>query len=272
MGDQENQRATMRSVWALGDYHAFAKQTVWEVGRELVEAARISPGQRVLDVAAGSGNVAIRAAQAGARVVASDITPENFEAGQEEARAHGVDLEWVEADAQALPFADAEFAVVCSAFGAIFAPDQRGTADEMLRVCRPGGIVAMANFPPVGLAANLFEMLGRHAPSSSPDADSPLLWGDEDHVRKLFGDRVASLDLTMHLYYEHAPTPADYVRMYREAFGPVVAMYDALANSPARLAALERDLLEFAERANTAPPGEPAIYPYEYVVVIGHRR
>ena len=119
-------KAIERAMWALGDYHAFAKQTVWDVGPMLVAACGIGPGQRVLDVAAGTGNVALRAAEAGAQVVASDLTPENFEAGRREAAALGVDLEWVEADAEALPFADAEFDVVTSSFGAIFPPTSPG--------------------------------------------------------------------------------------------------------------------------------------------------
>ncbi len=123
-----------------------------------------SPGQRVLDVAAGSGNVAIRAAEAGARVVASDLTPENFEAGRREARARGVELEWVEADAQSLPFQDAEFDVVTSSVGAIFASDHQAVADELLRVCRPGGTIGMINFTPEGLAGEFFELFGRYAP------------------------------------------------------------------------------------------------------------
>src|SRR5262245_58947777 len=114
-----------RRMWALGDYHRFAKATVWELGVVLVDACDIAPGQRVLDVAAGTGNTAIRAAQRGASVVASDLTPENFAAGRREAAASGVELEWVEADAQALPFEDGEFDVATSSFGAIFAPDQQ---------------------------------------------------------------------------------------------------------------------------------------------------
>ena len=139
-------------MWALGDYNRFAKATVWELGPVLVEACGIAAGQRVLDVAAGTGNVAIRAAEAGAEVVASDLTPENFEAGRREARAAGVELEWVEADAEALPFADGEFDVVTSSLGAIFPPNHRAVADELLRVCRRGGAIGMVNFTPEGLA------------------------------------------------------------------------------------------------------------------------
>src|SRR5688500_17180761 len=124
-----------RRMWGLGDYHRFAKSTVWQLGPVLVEACGISAGQRVLDVAAGTGNVAIRAARHGAAVVASDLTPANFEAGRRAAAAEGVELEWREADAEALPFTNGEFDVVTSCCGAMFAPDHRGVADELLRVC-----------------------------------------------------------------------------------------------------------------------------------------
>ena len=147
--------AIERSMWALGDYHRFAKHTVWEFGPVLVDACGISPGQRVLDVAAGTGNVAIRAAEAGAHVVALDLTPENFDAGRREAAARGVELDWVEGDAASLPFADGEFDVVTSSVGAIFAPDHQAVADEMLRVCRPGGTIGMINFTPEGVAARV---------------------------------------------------------------------------------------------------------------------
>ena len=164
-------------MWALGDYHRFAKETVWELGPVLVEACGISPGQRVLDVAAGTGNTAIRAAEAGAEVVASDLTPENFEAGRREAEAHGVELEWVEADAEALPFADGEFDVVTSSFGAIFAPDHQAVADEMLRVCRPGGTIGMLNFTPEGLISDFFGALAPYMPPPPPGALPPAAVG-----------------------------------------------------------------------------------------------
>jgi ubiquinone/menaquinone biosynthesis C-methylase UbiE len=118
-------KAATRATWVLGDYHRFAKETVWEVGAQLLAACDVSPGRRVLDVASGTGNVAIRAAEAGAQVVASDLTPEKFDAGRREARTQGAELGWVEADAERLPVADGEFDVVTSAFGAMFAPDQQ---------------------------------------------------------------------------------------------------------------------------------------------------
>jgi ubiquinone/menaquinone biosynthesis C-methylase UbiE len=266
------QKAQARAAWALGDYHRFAKQTVWGLGPVLVEACGISPGQRVLDVAAGTGNVAIRAAEAGARVVAADLTPENFDAGRREAQARGVELQWVLADAEALPFGDGEFDVVASCVGAIFAPDQRAVADELVRVCRPGGTLAMINFTPEGLAGEFFELFGRYAPPP-PGTPSPVLWGSEERVRELFGDRLAALELTRREYVEHSPgDAAAYCELFKETFGPAVGVRASLGDRPERLAALDRDFLEFAMRANQAPPGRPAEYPYEYLLVVGRKR
>src|SRR5262249_25819967 len=151
-------------MWASGDYHTFARSALWDFGPLLVEATGISPGQRVLDVAAGTGNVAIRAALAGADVIASDLTPENFPAGQAEAARRGVTLRWVEADAEALPFGDEEFDVVTSAAGAIFAPHHHRVADELLRVCKPGGTIGLIAVKPAGAVRQLFEIVSRFAP------------------------------------------------------------------------------------------------------------
>ena len=263
--DRELKAATRRA-WALGDYHAFAKATVWEVGPVVVEACGIGPEHRVLDVAAGSGNVAIRAAEAGARVVASDLTPENFEAGRREARARGVEVEWVEADAEALPFEDATFDVVTSCFGAMFAPDHQQVADELVRVCRPGGRVGLASFTPESLLPAFFEVFEPYLPPASPDALPPALWGSEAHVRALFGDRVTSLGLERRVYVERVVDPAAYCALCRETFGPVAAAYESLTE-PDR-AELDRRFLGFATRSNAGPPGGPAAYPYEYLLVV----
>jgi SAM-dependent methyltransferase len=258
----------MATMWALGDYHEFAKATAWELGPVLVEACGVGPGQRVLDVAAGTGNVAIRAAQAGASVVAADLTPEHFEAGRREAGTGGVELDWVEADAQALPFADGEFDVVTSCLGAIFAPDQEAVARELLRVCRPGGTIGMINFTPEGLAGAFFGLFARYAPPPPPGALPPVLWGDEAHVRALFADGVDSLDLSRHSYVERAGSPEEYCAFFKRTFGPAVALFGALAGEPERAAALDRDFLEFATRSNRGPEGGPAEYPYEYLLVV----
>ncbi len=266
------EKTDTRAVWALGDYHRFAKETVWPVGKVLVEACGVAAGQRVLDVAAGTGNVAIRAAEAGAQVVACDITPENFAAGRREAQAHGVELEWVAADAEALPFEAGEFDVVTSSFGAIFAPDHRTVADELLRVCRPGGTIGMVNFTPEGLISDFFGSLAPYMPPPPPGALPPPLWGSEEHVRDLFGDRVESLELTRGHYVERAETPLAYRELFKQTFGPVVATYASLAQDPARAEALDRDFLEFATRADSGPPAGPAEYSYEYLLVIARRR
>jgi len=265
----DDPKATARAMWALGDYHRFAKQTVWDVGPVLVAACGIEPGQRVLDVAAGTGNVALRAAEAGAEVVASDLTPENLEAGRREAQALGLELEWVQADAEALPFESSSFDVVTSSFGAMFAPDHLRVADELLRVCRPGGTVGMANFVPDGIAGEFFGIFGKHAPPPPPGALPPVLWGSEEHVRELFGERVASLELTRTSYVERSPGDTDdYVVFFQETFGPLVALRGLLGAESDRLAALDEDFRAFAERANSGLPDGPAEYEYEYLLAV----
>ena len=270
----------MATMWALGDYHRFATATVWELGQQLVAACGISPGQRVLDVAAGSGNVAIRAALAGACVVASDVTPENFDAGRRAAREAGVDLEWIEGDAQALPFGDAEFDVVTSCFGAMFAPDHDATARESVvlrRDVRPerrraaaarlssGGVIGMMNFTPAGAGGDFFRVLGSFAPAPPPDARPPLSWGTEEYVRKRFGDRVRSLSATRHEYVERASSSRDYFELFKQAFGPMVAIYANLDDRAAR--ELDRAFLEFIERWNRGEGGRVQI-PYQYLLIV----
>jgi SAM-dependent methyltransferase len=264
--------AAARSPWALGDYHRFALETVWQLGPLLVAACGVRAGQRVLDVAAGTGNVAIRAAEAGASVVACDITPEHFDAGRREAAHRGVELEWREGDAQRLPFEDAGFDVVTSCFGAIFAPDHRAVAEEMLRVCRPGGTIGMLNFRAAGTSAAFFELFARWAPPPPPDAQPPLLWGDEAHVRALFGERVASLDMRRGEYVERASGGADaYHSLFATSFGPAVAIRAALAGEPDRLAAFDAEFLDFARRESRGAPGGAAAYTYPYLLVVARK-
>ena len=265
-------KAATRAAWALGDYHRFATETVWELGPVLVEACGVSSGQRVLDVAAGTGNTAIRAAEAGAQVVASDLTPENFEAGRREARARALELDWIEADAEALPFGDDEFDVVTSSFGAMFAPNHQAVADELVRVCRPGGTIGMLSFTPEGLISKFFAVLAPYAPPPPPGALPPPLWGSTEHLRELFGDRVEWLELSRSDYAERAASPRAYVELFKRTFGPVVGIYASLAEQPDRLAALDRDFLEFATRSSSGAPEGPAEYRYEYLLAIGRKR
>jgi ubiquinone/menaquinone biosynthesis C-methylase UbiE len=261
-----------RAMWALGDYHRFATSTVWPLGPVLVDACGISDGQRVLDVAAGTGNVAIPAAKAGAVVVAADLTPENFAAGRRAARAEGVDIEWREADAQALPFEDEAFDVVTSCFGAIFAPDQRAVTGELVRVCRAGGTIGMINFTPDGAGGDFFSVLASYAPPLPSGAASPLLWGSEDHVRPLFGTRVESLEMTRKTYVETAASVREYYDLFKHTFGPIVAILAGLASQPDQAASLERDLLQFISRWNRATRDGRVEIPYEYLLVIARKR
>ena len=150
-------------------------------------------GDRVLDVAAGSGNVAIPAAETGATVVASDLTPELFDAGRARAAERGVSLDWREADAEALPFADGDFDVVLSCVGVMFAPHHRAAADELIRVCRPGGRIGLISWTPEGFIGRLFATMKPYAPAPPPGAQPPPLWGSEEHVQELLGDRVTDV-------------------------------------------------------------------------------
>jgi 2-polyprenyl-6-hydroxyphenyl methylase/3-demethylubiquinone-9 3-methyltransferase len=258
---------SVRTTWALGDYHRVATATVWPLGPVLVEACRISAGQRVLDVGAGTGNVAIRAAGAGASVVASDVTPENFDGGRRAARDAGVDLEWVEGDAQALPFANAEFDVVTSCFGAMFAPDHQAVANELLRVCRPGGLIGMMNFAPDGAGGDFFRVLASFAPPPPPGALPPLLWGTEEHVRNLYGDMVQSLNMTRHEYVERASSAREYFELFRQTFGPLIAIYAHLGDQASRIAELDTAFLHFIARWNRGTQGRVEI-PSEYLLVL----
>ncbi|MGH7263854.1 MAG: SAM-dependent methyltransferase, partial [Candidatus Rokuibacteriota bacterium] len=145
-------------------------------------------------------------------------------------------------------------------------------ADQLLRVCRPGGTIGMLNFTPEGLAADFFGLFVPYAPPPPPGALPPVLWGSEGHVRELFGDRVESLEMTRGEYVERAGSPREYYELFRETFGPVVAIYASLADQPARAAALDRAFLDFVTRANRGPRGGPAQYPYEYLLVIARKR
>ena len=269
--DRELKAAT-RAMWAMGDYHRFATDLVWELGAALVQACGIAAGQRVLDVAAGSGNAALRAAATGARVVAADLTPENFEAGRREAEALAVTVDWVEADAEALPFADGEFDAVISSVGAMWAPDHRAVADEMLRVCRPGGTIGMANFTPEGLLTDFLAVFAPYVPPAPPGALPPAMWGSEQHVRELFGARVEQLEMTRHDYVERVPGgPQAYCEYYKQTFGPVIATYSGLTD-PGERAELDRRFLDFAMRANEGPPGGPAELRFDYLLVVARTR
>jgi SAM-dependent methyltransferase len=243
-------KARQRAMWAAGDYHSFATSMLWDLGPRLVAACGIGPGQRVLDVAAGTGNVAIRAAEAGATVIASDLTPENFGAGRVEAAAHGVEIEWVEADAEALPFADGEFDVVTSSLGAIFAPHHQTVADELLRVCRPGGTIGLIALVPSSAIWELFDVASHYPASSVAFDTSSLQWGEEQHVRELFGDRVESLSVER---LEQAHGPLADIELVKHRHPVFVTLYRGLADDPEASADLDHRLAELTHRWRSEP-------------------
>ena len=271
MDDDRVVKAAHRAMWALGNYDRFARATVWELGPVLVEACGIRPGQHVLDVAAGTGNVAIRAALAGASVVAADLTPEHFDAGRRAASSLGINVTWIEGDAESLPCDDSEFDVVTSCLGAMFAPNHQAVADELVRVCRPGGTIGMINFTPEGTGGEFFALLAPYAPPPPPGTDPPVLWGHEDHVRALFGDQVTRLTMARRSYIERASSPGDYCRLFQETFGPLIAIRGQLESTPQRQAELDRAFLDAVIRWNKGRSAGPVEIPYEYLLVVAEQ-
>lgn len=272
MAADQQIKSKHRAMWASGDYAAVAAELIPELGPALVAAAGVRSGQRVLDVAAGTGNAAIPAAATGAEVVASDLTPELLEIGQRRAAEAGVQLRWVEADAEALPFEDGEFDVVLSCVGAMFAPHHQQTADELLRVCRPGGTIAMINWTPTGLIGQLLKTLRPFAPPPPPGAQPPPLWGSAEHVEELFGDRVTDLDLqTATVGFDRCADPLEFREYWKRNYGPTIATYRANAGDAERTAALDEAFLAFLTESNVAGAGEPARYEAEYLLVTARR-
>lgn len=209
-----------RAVWSAGNYDAVAKG-IAEVGRVVVEAVRISPGERVLDVATGTGNAAIPAAVAGAKVVGVDLTPAMFDAGRLHAADADVEIDWVEGDAEALPFEDGSFDVALSTFGLMFAPRQALTAREMARVVRDGGRIGLATWLPDGTVGGLFAVIDRHIPRDG--APSPMLWGVEDHVRACFAATGVELTFERRSLQLNPDIDVDEaVSFYLASFGPLV--------------------------------------------------
>ena len=257
-------------MWASGDYPSMVETFLLPLGPRLVEACRIGPGMRVLDVAAGTGNASIPAAERGATVTASDLTPELLEAGRRRAEAKGLALEWVEADAENLPFEDESFDVVMSSIGAMFAPHHQDVADEIVRVCRPGGTIGLLSWTPEGMIGALFRTMGPFAPPPPPGAQPPPLWGSEAHLHDLFGDRVEfgtlERDLLEITAFEH---PRDYGEHFKERYGPTIA---ALGNarSTGREAEFDEALNRFGDEWNRGTP-DRARFEKEYLIAVGTR-
>lgn len=263
-------KARHRAMWASGDYPSMVETFLLPLGPRLVEACGIGPGMTVLDVAAGTGNASIPAAKAGAEVTGSDLTPELFDAGRRRAEAEGVTLEWVEADAENLPFEDESFDVVMSSIGAMFAPHHEDVANEMVRVCRPGGTIGMLNWTPEGMIGALFKTMGPFAPPPPPGAQPPPLWGGEEHVKELFGDRVdfrtLERDVLEITAFEH---PHDYGEHFKAKYGPTIAARNN-ASRDGREGELDDALARFSDEWNLGS-ADKARFEQEYLVVVATR-
>jgi SAM-dependent methyltransferase len=259
-----------RKMWASGDYPKMVETFLLPLGPRLVEACGIAPAMRVLDVGAGTGNASIPAAQTGAEVTASDLTPELFDAGRSRAAEVGVGLEWAEADAENLPFDDESFDAVMSSIGAMFAPHHQAVADELARVCKPGGTIGLLSWTPEGMIGALFRTIGPFAPAPPPGAQPPPLWGGEDHLKGLFGDRVdwtklerGTLEVTA---FERAGGYGEHFISY---YGPtIVARRNAEQNGKAD--EFDRELQAFCEEWNLGPEDD-ARFEMEYLVAVGIR-
>ena len=257
-----------RIMWSLGDFaRAGAEQVL--VGELLCRAIDIHPGQRVLDVAAGSGNAALAAARRGARVTATDFVPRLLQAAARRARAEGLELDTREADAQSLPFPDGAFDVVLSTFGVMFAPDQARAAAELVRVCRPGGRIGLTAWTPASVMAATQAIAGRFAPFPPvPGARSPIEWGTEARVRELLGSGVTELTAQVLSTDLCGISPAGRVEFNRAYVGPTKAIFDRL--DPAARQALAAELAGCLQQFNRATDGT-LIAPAEYLQVIATR-
>ncbi|GIH04044.1 hypothetical protein Rhe02_21110 [Rhizocola hellebori] len=259
-------KAKHRALWALGDYPAVAGEVIAALGPALVAAADIKQGQRVLDVAAGSGNAAVPAARAGAQVVASDLTPELLETGRR--RADGLPIRWEVGDAEALPYADGEFDTVLSCVGVMFAPHHQVAADELVRVCRRGGTIAVLSWTPAGFIGQMFAVMKPFAPPPPLGAQPPPLWGDEQHVRALLGDGVAQVQaVTASLEVDRFGSAQEFLTFFKTCYGPTIATYRHIAAEPERVAALDQALIELARRYGA----DTGRMPWEYLLLRASR-
>jgi ubiquinone/menaquinone biosynthesis C-methylase UbiE len=254
--DQVKQGA--RAGWAAGDYPAIAQRQLWPVGERIVRRAAVGPADDVLDVGCGTGNAALRAAQAGARVVGVDLTPELLEEGARLAEQLGVEVQWVEGDAEALPMEDASFDVVVSVFGCMFAPRHRLAAAELARVLRPGGRLAVSAWTPDGAMGEFFRTLGGHLPPPPDFVQPPLLWGSEEHVSDLFADAGVEVEFARE-FVEFPRMPVDEeIEFATSKFGPLI-LARRMLEPQGRWPALIDDLRRLLENPR----------PAEYLVTTG---
>lgn len=260
-------KAKHAAMWASGNYPRVADEIVGSLGSTLVEAIGVQPGDRVLDVAAGTGTSAIPAARQGARVTATDLTPELLSIAEQRAVADGLDLQWRVADVENLPYGDGEYDVVLSCIGVMFAPHHQVAADELVRVCRPGGTIGVLSWTPEGFIGRLFATLKPYAPPPPPGASPAPLWGHADHVRSLFGERVTGLVARQQaLAVSRFASGAEFRDFFKINYGPTIAVYRFIADDPAKVAALDAELAALGDGA-LADGGQQ----WEYLLVTATR-
>jgi SAM-dependent methyltransferase len=259
-------KARQQAAWSSGDF-AVIGTTLQIVGETLCEAVDLRAGERVLDVAAGNGNATLAAARRFAEVTSTDYVPALLERGRERAAAERLPVTFQVADAEALPFADASFDVVLSTFGVMFTPDQRRAAAELLRVCRPGGRIGLANWTPDGLIGQLFRVIGRHLPPPA-GAPSPAFWGTRDGLDALFGGGAAAIEATQRSFAFRYRSAAHCLEVFRGTYGPVLKAFEAL--KPDGQTALEADILDLFARFNRAADGA-LVAPASYLEIVVRR-
>jgi ubiquinone/menaquinone biosynthesis C-methylase UbiE len=258
-------KARQQAAWSSGDY-ALIGTTLQIVGKDLCEALDVRSGHKVLDVAAGNGNASLAAARRWCEVVATDYVPALLERASERAAAERLAIEFRQADAEALPFADGSFDVVVSTFGVMFTPDQERAASEMLRVCRRGGKIGLANWTPDGFIGQLFKTIGQHVPPSG--AKSPALWGTRERLAELFEPHAASVQSAQRNFVFRYRSPEHWLDVFKTYYGPVLKTFAAL--EPAAQAALERDLIALIGRFNRSGDGSMVV-PSGYLEVVIRR-
>jgi SAM-dependent methyltransferase len=246
-------KKVQRRIWSSGDYPDIA-QRIESAAAHVVAAAEVGAEDDVLDVATGSGNVAILCAQRGANVTGLDLTPELFEAARERARAAGVECEWVEGDAEELPYPDDSFDRVLSTFGTMFAPRHELAAAELVRVCRPGGTIAVAAWTPEGGNGQMFKTVGSYMPPPPPELQPATLWGTEQHMRELFDPHGVELRFERGNVTFEAESPEAWLEYNERVLGPMV-MARAALEPQGKWDALRADLRDLYERLNLAQDG-----------------
>ncbi|MHA7190490.1 class I SAM-dependent methyltransferase [Arthrobacter sp. MDT2-16] len=261
-------KAKHRAMWAQGDYAAIASEIIPSLGHVLVDALGVTEGQHVLDIAAGTGNAAIPAAQRGAHVTASDLTPELLDIGGHLAQERGANLDWRVADAEALPFDSASFDTVMSCVGVMFAPHHQLTANEMARVCRSGGSIGLINWTPEGFIGQMFMTMKPYAPPPPPGAQPPPLWGNENHVRSLFDGQVSDLQAERRVVrVDRFDSSEEFLDFFKSKYGPTISVYASLGGDADRAAALDDDLKALFTRFSN---GGTAV-DMEYLLVLARR-